>query len=329
MEHFPVADLHIDVFMWTKIFRYNIRKRHKHLFRFTPCLNHFDLPRAFEGGLKLGGFGIVVPPYVRKKKKYLFNLLNHIHNELNKHPELKLIRNPGEIDKLDGKKLGVLLGVEGGHSIENDINAIETLWEEGVRYFTLVHLTPNHYGYPSTRKKWRNTGLTEMGKELVKALDRKGFIVDLAHISYRGFFETLEIIENPPFVSHTGVSGVKELWRNIDDSQIKAVADKKGIIGIIFYPFYLAPRMDASLEWVIRHISYCAEKSGIEHVCLGSDFDGLLITLPHKLEDVSCYQNIASALLKAGFNKKEINLIMYENVANFIKKHALKPASTS
>ena len=314
---FPVIDLHIDTFIWTERFGYNIGKRHRHIFGFTPLFNHFDIPRAIEGGLKIGGFGIVVPPYIRRKKERTLKTLSHIEGVFKAKPQLHLIRNKDELD-LDGK-IGVILGVEGSHAIEDDLSMISVLKVKGVRYFTLCHFTKTVYACPSVRKKFKNEGLTKKGIELVKELNKEGIIVDLAHISYKGFFDAIENSEKPPFVSHTGVCGVKNMWRNLSDEQINAIKEAGGIIGIIFYPYFLSSIFSRKIEHLVRHIAYIAEKFGTDIISIGSDFDGFIFSVPKGLEDVSKYQNLAHALIKAGFKEEEVKKIFYENALRFFK----------
>jgi membrane dipeptidase len=314
---FPVIDLHIDTFIWTERFGYKIEKRHRHIFGFTPLFNHFDIPRAIEGGLRIGGFGIVVPPYTRRKKERTLKTLNHIEGILKANPQLHLIRNKEDLD-LNGK-IGVILGVEGSHAIEDDLSMIPILKEKGVRYFTLAHFTKTEYASPSVREKFRNEGLTKRGVELVRELNKAGIIIDLAHISYKGFFDAIEKSEKPPFVSHTGVCGVKNMWRNLSDEQIKAIKEVGGIIGIIFYPYFLSSIFSRKIEGIVRHIAYCAERFGTDFISIGSDFDGFIFSVPEGLEDVSKYQNLAHALLRAGFKEEEVKKIFYDNALRFFK----------
>jgi len=316
---FPVIDLHIDTFIWTERLDYRIEKRHRHIFGFTPFFNHFDIPRAVEGGLKIGGFGIVVPPYVRKKKERTLKTLSHIEGVLKGNPQLHLIKKREDLD-LNGK-IGVILGIEGAHAIEGDLSMIPILKEKGVRYFTLSHFTKTEFASPSLRKRFRDEGLTKKGIQLVKELNRVGIIIDLAHISYRGFFDAIENSEKPPFVSHTGVCGVKDMWRNLSDEQIKAIKEVGGIIGIIFYPYYLASIFSRNIDHLVRHIAYCAEKFGTDFISIGSDFDGFIFSVPEGLEDVSKYQNLARALLKAGFKEDEVKKIFYDNAFGFFASH--------
>lgn len=315
---FPVIDLHIDTFIWTERFGYRIEKRHKHVFGFTPLFNHFDIPRAIEGGLKIGGFGIVVPPYTRDKKKRLLRTLNHIEEVLKRHKELHLIKTASDLDFEEGK-IGVILGLEGAHAIGEDLSLISLLKEKGVRYFTLSHFTKTIYASPSFGRGLRNEGLTKKGVELVKELNKAGIIIDLSHISYRGFFDAIEHSEKPPFVSHTGIRGVKDMWRNLSDEEIRAIKEVGGITGIIFYPFYLSSILSRKIDGVVHHIAYCAERFGTDFISIGSDFDGFIFTLPKDLEDVSKYQNLAQALLRAGFKEEDVKKVFYENALRFFK----------
>jgi membrane dipeptidase len=178
-----------------------------------------------------------------------------------------------------------------------------------VRYLGPLHLWPNALGGTS-RKPKRDDALTDLGRDVIRECERCGIIVDLAHINRRGFFEAMQIVTQPLMVSHTGVSGVHDMWRNLDDEQIRAVADNGGCIGIVFARNYLGGK---SIDRVVDHIQHVINVAGEDLPALGSDFDGFVVP-PEGLEDIAAMPNLTVALSRRGISTRVIEKILSHNV---------------
>ena len=152
-------------------------------------------------------------------------------------------------------------------------------------------------------------GLTRFGKDVIAAMNEHGMIVDLAHLNRKGFFEALELSTTPPIVSHTGVAGVLEHWRNIDDEQIRAVADRGGVVGVIFAPKFLG---GDDLAAVCDHLAHIVKVGGEDVPALGSDYDGM-VKPPRGLEDVSDLPKLTAALLDRGISRAAVKKLLGEN----------------
>jgi membrane dipeptidase len=181
----------------------------------------------------------------------------------------------------------------------------------GVRYLGLLHFSANEAGFPAYgRGRKDDGGLSRWGEELVRRCEAAGVLVDLAHINERGFLDACRIAVRPPIVSHTGVLGAFEHWRNISDAQLRAVAEKGGCVGVIFYPRYLGGE---GLEPVVRHIQHILNVVGEDVPALGSDWDGFIVpTQP--LRDPVGLPLLTDALLAAGMSERVIGKILRENV---------------
>src|SRR6185312_14631892 len=148
------------------------------------------------------------------------------------------------------------------------------------------------------------------GFDLVRRCEAAGVIVDLSHINRRGFFDACAVAKKPPIVSHTGVLGAFEHWRNIDDAQLRAVADRGGAIGVIFYPRYLG---GSGIDAVVKHLKHIVDVAGEDAPALGSDWDGFIIPTPG-LTDPRGLPLLTDALLAAGFSDAAIGKILRGNV---------------
>ena len=189
---------------------------------------------------------------------------------------LRLVRTAAEIEqcKADGV-MGALLGIEGAHALEGSLDNVATFARRGVRYIGFLHFSSNEAGYPAYGRGRRDTdGLTSWGFELVERCEAEGVLVDLAHINKRGFLDACSIARKPPIVSHTGVLGAFEHWRNIDDEQLRAVADKGGVVGVIFCPKFVG---GDGLEPVVEHLKHIVDIVGEDAPALGSDWDGFIV----------------------------------------------------
>lgn len=225
---------------------------------------------------------------------------------------LRLVKTADEVDacRRDGV-LGALLGIEGAHALEGDVDRVAAFARRGVRYLGLLHFSANEVGYPAYGRGRRDgEGLTPFGVRVVEACEENGVIVDLSHINKRGFLEACRIARKPPIVSHTGVLGAHEHWRNIDDEQLRAVADRGGCVGVIFCPEFLG---GDGIAPVVRHMKHILDVVGEEGVALGSDWDGFIVPT-RELKDPRGLPLLTDALLAAGFSRTAIGKALRGNV---------------
>jgi membrane dipeptidase len=206
-------------------------------------------------------------------------------------------------------KLSYFHGVEGAHALEGKLSRVSELRERGVLFIGLVHLRDNEIGGSSSGS---DRGLTELGRKLIGEMNGSGVLVDLAHASTTTFFEAIELTELPPIVSHTGVRSVHDTWRNLSDDQIRAVAERGGVIGVMLAPPALR---EPSLEEAVRHIEHVVEVGGEDAAAIGSDFDGYV----DPAIDAAGLPALTELMLRHGFSEDRIRKILGENALRVLE----------
>ncbi len=318
----PPIDLHADTLMWTRWTGYDLHKAHEPLLPLAALGGHVDVPRMREGGMGAQFFGLVSLPLaggVRGVARVVHEQIDQLEAQIEKRPDaLRLAKTATDLDRCrnDGV-IGALLGIEGAHALEGDLENVARFARRGVRYLGLLHFTANEAGRPAYgRGRADEEGLTPWGRALVEACEANDVIVDLAHINKRGFLEACRIAKKPLIVSHTGVLGAFDHWRNIDDEQLRAVADAGGVIGVIFCPRYVG---GDGLEPVVSHFRHIVNVVGEDAAALGSDWDGFIVpTQP--LKDPRGLPLLTDALLAAGFAETTVAKVLRENVMRVLRE---------
>lgn len=310
-DELPVIDLHADTPKLMDKLDFDIASPHERpLPGFMNYVGHVDLPRMREGGVAAQIFGMWTVPYPQKGCARSIHLqLDALDRAAEKYPEQfcwALTPEAIETAKAEGK-VSALAGIEGAHALEGNLDNVAIFARRGVRYIGLMHFSANQLGSPSYgRGADANQGLTDFGKDCVREMNRLGVVVDLAHINRKGFFDALEVTDAPPMVTHTGVSGVHEHWRNIDDEQLRAVADAGGCVGIIFAKRFLGGR---DIEAVCDHILHVIDVAGEDVPSLGSDFDGFVVP-PKGLEDIAQMPRLTCALAERGVSRTALRKLL-------------------
>jgi membrane dipeptidase len=314
-EH-PAIDLHADTLMWSRWTGYDIHRRHEPLLPRAAFGGHIDLPRMRDGGMGAQFFGLVslpVAPRMRGLSRAVHEQIDALDLAIARQPgAIRLVRKADEIEQCRREgAIAALLGIEGAHALEGDASRIEVFAKRGVRYLGMLHFSANEAGYPAYGRGRRDVeGLTPWGLELVRRCEDAGVLVDLSHINKRGFMDACAVARRPPIVSHTGVLGAFDHWRNIDDEQLRAVSDKGGIIGVIFCPRYLGA---AGIDAVVKHLLHVLDVAGEDAPALGSDWDGFIVPTK-ELADPRGLPLLTDALLKAGVGERTVAKILRGNV---------------
>jgi membrane dipeptidase len=324
-----VIDLHADTLMWMRR-GYDLFTRHTPPLPFAAFGFHLDLPRMVEGGLDAQVFGLVTWPFgLDGQWDSARRQVALLHDCAARRPaDLVVVTRADEI--LAARRAGqraALLGLEGVHALEGDLDRLDALAAQGLRLVGLTHFTANAAAFPAVGLGRRaGEGLTAFGAEVVDRARALGLIVDLAHVNPAGFRDALARARGPVVVSHTGIQGAHRHWRNLEDAQIRAVADAGGVIGILFAVNYLGWR--GGLGTVVRHLAHCRDVGGAGCVALGSDFDGAIVPIPG-LRDVTALPRLTEALLRHSWSAPDIRKCLGENVLRVLRDVPPRAGATS
>jgi membrane dipeptidase len=286
-----VVDLHVETFVWTRIFGYDLAALHGPGLTSARYLGQADVPRLRIAGLSAAVLSIATNPARRAgtRTATLLRNLSRIQRSISTS-EL----SPHALSTSAAGALSFHLAVQGGNAFDSPAD-VRLVPEGALLRVTLMHLTDSALGATSSplgRSRGRG-GLTATGRAMVEALQERRILVDLAHASRRTFFDALDALDAcrpaiPPVVSHTGVSGAHRSWRNLDDAQIRAIADRGGVIGIMYHRGFLGrPAHRVGAEAIVRHLEHTIAVGGEAAAALGSDWDGMIVTprdMPTALE---------------------------------------------
>ncbi len=315
-----VVDLHLDSFIWSRLFHYDLRKRHGHGPTGARFFSQVDFPRVREAALSGAIWSITTNPWRRasRRPRIFVDNLRRLRSTIESVPDdLALVRNGSEYRRArrEGKH-AAFLGIQGGNALDRDVDALDLIPEDLIVQVTLVHLTSSRIGASSAPSaSRREEGLSNFGREYVKRLNQKRILVDLAHIHRKGFFDAIEVHERsqPLIVTHTGVSGVTPHWRNLDDEQLRAIADSGGTIGAIYQTSFLGePFFRGRAEGVLRHLDHIVKTVGEDFASLGSDWDGA-INPPRDLRTPLELPRLVEGMLRRGWGPERIQKILGGN----------------
>jgi membrane dipeptidase len=304
---------------------------------------HLDLPRMRAGGLR-GAIFAVFTPSARERKRPVpraddvveFELAPPVRQAraaayatvaagrlfaLERAGELRVARSVADLDAAhedEGPPVAVL-HLEGAEAIDPGLEALETWYRAGLRSLGPVWSRPNRFahGVPFIFPSSPDTGpgLTPAGHALVSRCAELGILVDLSHLNEAGFWEVARLHVGPLVASHSGAHALCAASRNLTDRQLDAIGASAGLVGIVFASLFLradfADDADTPIELIVSHARYVADRIGVEHVALGSDFDGA--TIPVALGDAAGLPRLLVAFAEAGFTAEEIEAIAWGN----------------
>ena len=292
---------------------------------------HMDVPRMREGGFD-GGFFIVGNG---PTADVMFTLERTLA-QIDAHPDdLRLVLSSQDVaDAKANDQIGILMTIEGAQRwLRGELDMVRLFYRMGIRCPGITHGeggeevgflqgSKSPFG-PCTmaerdaeRKNAR--GLTDFGREVLHLSNELGLVTDLSHINDRAFYEVLELSRKPVTMTHTAVCALCPHWRCLTDDQIRALADQGGVLGSAFAPFFIDPEA-ATIDRLVEHICYVAELVGVEHVAIGSDFDGLGTT-PAVVPDVSQLPLLTQSMLAHGLSEAEVAQVWGGNFARLLQQ---------
>ncbi len=215
-------------------------------------------------------------------------------------------------------KIGSMLGLEGGHVIENSLALLRLYYDLGARYMTLTHSNTNDWADSGTDDE-RHGGLTDFGREVVREMNRLGMLVDLSHTSDGTMSDALEVTEAPVIFSHSSARALADHPRNVPDSILRRLPGNGGVVMVTFVPDYLREDGNATVADVVDHIEHVRDVAGVNHVGIGADYDGIDHG-PTGLDDVSDYPKVFAELSRRGWTEEEMALVAGGNVLRVLRQ---------
>ena len=306
-----------------------------------------DLPRLMQSGIT----GVFFSAYVDPERftfpapdrswRQVQVYLDTIHAFVNRHPDRLIMATTARQvrqAKAEGK-VAILIGVEGGHAIENSMDNLRELHRRGVRYMTLTWNNGTTWaGAAAGLNGTRSGGLTDYGRDIVREMNRLGILVDISHVSDSTFFDAIAVSSAPVIASHSSARALNGHRRNMSDAQLRAVARNGGVVNVNFYSAFIdtaflarseriertlpAAQQPAAMQALPRpalstlldHFDHIARVAGVDHVGIGSDFDGVSGFLPAGMDDVTRLPLIADGLLRRGYSESDVRKILGGNM---------------
>lgn len=334
----------------------------------TPSVGkyHTDLERMQKGGMTGEFFSIYVSRSYAKEggaSRRALDMIDMVYRQAERHPEkLVMAYSTADIRRAKAQgKIAALMGIEGGHAIENSLMALRAFYRLGIRYMTLTHSNTNDWADSSTDES-RHNGLSDFGKEVVKEMNRLGMFIDISHVSDKTMSDVLDISTAPVIASHSSAKALANHPRNISDDLLKKIAKNGGVVMVNFFSGFISqeyidarkardeklkaeldslkqkynddpkkleeerdklfaanPLPKVPLSVLMDHFEHVIKVAGIDHVGIGSDFDGIP-DLPTDMEDIAQLPNITYELLKRGYSEQDIKKVLGENLMRAFAK---------
>ena len=320
---------------------------------------HTDIARMREGGLSAEFFSVYVDRTYAARggaARRALDLIDMVYRAAEKYPnELAMSYSVADIRRAKKqRKIAALMGIEGGHAIEDSLEALREFYRLGVRYMTLTHNNTNDWA-DACCDKAKHNGLSDFGKEVVREMNRIGMLVDVSHVSDKTMSDVLDISKAPVIASHSSARALAARPRNIPDELLRRIAKNGGVVMINFYPAFidqkvidaaaardarLKPERDrineefkndpkrlgaeldklaaanplppTPLSVLVDHFDHVAKVAGIDHVGIGSDFDGVP-SLPEGMKDIAALPNLTYELLRRGYSEADVRKVLGEN----------------
>jgi membrane dipeptidase len=355
-RHAILVDTHNDILSNELITHLDMGKRQR--------TGNFDLVRAKEGGLDAQVFSIWCGEDYGKGRAFKFanREIDSLYAVIKRYPRrITLVRNSVELQAaVKQNKLAAMIGVEGGHMIEDRLDYIDSLQKRGMRYLTLTWNNSTSWASSARDEKYRRSslshiGLNDFGRKVIHHLNDLGVMIDLSHPGPQTFYDVLAITNKPVIASHSCAYALNPNPRNLDDDQLKALAKNGGVVFVNFYSGFVdstygrkskafleehkaeydslvhiyhdgdlanirlneiykeqSDKIRPPLSLLIKHIDYIAKLIGVDHVGIGSDFDGAE-SYPLGMDDVTDYPKITAELLKKGYTERDVDKILGGN----------------
>jgi membrane dipeptidase len=320
-----VIDLHVDSFIWQRTLGYDLTRRHRPPL-WGAFLGQVDFPRMLEAEISGATWVITTNPLREPadRARAFEDNLNELERTFQRDAaHFQLVKTAYEYDAARAAgKHAAFVGIQGGNALDLSLSEVARLCDGRILRITLVHLSSSRIGSTSSPLRVRDEGLSSFGAQMVELLNERQVLVDLAHISPRGFWAACEAHgkDTPFVVTHTGVSGIFRHWRNLDDDQIRAVARSGGVVGIMYHAPFLGDRPWAGrVDTIARHLEHVVNVGGEDTAALGSDWDGSIIT-PRDMPTCLELPRLVSALQARRVSDRAIQKLLGRNFLRVVRE---------
>lgn len=296
-----------------------------------PTEFHTDIERLKKGGLKAQYWSVYVPVSTMAEGSAFVTTVEQIdlvHEMCKRYPDVfEIALTADDVERLVGQgKIASLIGVEGGHSIENSLARLRDLYDRGARYMTLTH-SRNLDWADSCTDEPKVGGLNAFGEEVVREMNQLGMLVDISHVTPECMRKTLAVTQAPVIYSHSSAKTICDHVRNVPDDVLKLTAENGGVVMVNFATHFILPKETIAIDSrargdfrvVVDHIEHIIKVAGIDHVGIGSDYDGIS-SLPRGLDDVSYYPYITQEMLNRGYDKEQIHKVLGGNALRVLRE---------
>ena len=317
----PLIDGHND-FPWALREHNAERDLNKLDIRMHQPKIHTDIPRLREGGVGAQFWSVYVPADLQGPAAVLATLeqIDVVHRMVRKYPDtFELAMTAGDIERIfKAGRIASLIGMEGGHAIDNSLAALRMFYATGARYMTLTHSSNVAWADSGTDMP-KLGGLSTFGEEVVREMNRLGMMVDLSHTSPETMIDAIRVSEAPVVFSHSDARALNDHRRNVPDEVLRLLPENGGIVMVTFVPGFLTKDGKATLEDAANHIDHVRKVAGSDHVGIGGDFDGIS-TVPAGLEDVSKYPALTAELLRRGWEETDVRKALGLNALRVLSR---------
>jgi membrane dipeptidase len=315
---------------------------------------HTDIPRLREGGLKAQFWSVYIPSEHLNPARTVLEQIDLVHRMVDRYPDdFAMAYSADDVERIvKAGKIASLIGMEGGVAIEDDLAMLRIYARLGARYMTLTHNTTLSWADAATGEA-KHDGLTPFGERVVREMNRVGMLVDISHVSPATMADAIRVSKAPVIASHSSARAISPHPRNVPDEILKELPRNGGVIMVNFYPGFIVPEAGkqwqdvrdlraknpdrveqrkamaeyrkahpvpkATVQTVADHIDHIVKVAGIDHVGIGSDYDGIE-SVPVGLEDVSTYPRLTDELLRRNYSEGDIHKILGGNVLRAFRK---------
>ena len=283
---------------------------------------HTDIPRLRAGGVGGQFWSVYVPASMQGQTAVRATLeqIDVVHRMMRKYPDtFELALTAADVERIfKAGRIASLIGMEGGHSIDNSLATLRMFHGLGARYLTLTHGTNIPWADSGTDTP-KVGGLSKFGEEVVREMNRLGMLVDLSHTSPGTMEDAIRVSEAPVIFSHSDARAVRDHGRNVPDNILKMLQTNGGIVMVTFVPGFLTAEPKATLANVADHMDHIRKVAGSDHVGIGGDFDGIT-AVPTGLEDVSKYPALTAELLRRGWTDDDVKKALGLNILRVMRR---------